>query len=318
MNMAEIWYGQAPSSRFVRTCLVPLSWGYTLGWKVYQSLYNFGFKKSKKPHPKILCIGNLTVGGSGKTPFTVYCVRVLTEMGYEVAVSASGYGSPKSEAAALAPDGELDAAIWGDEPAVLRTQLPHVPLIVGRRRVLAAEIANLNFPSAVLVMDDGFQHLPLEKDVSILLNPPSKNPYCLPAGPYREPIGHLSRADLALPSNLLKIVASQLECVRSDGKSLQHGVEVSVLTAIENPDRLISSLVDSGYHVRSQKLLPDHDPLDQVGLFSFSDLPIVVTLKDWVKLSKRKDLPDNIFIAQHEVRVEPENQFKEWLQKKIS
>ncbi|MFX8929914.1 tetraacyldisaccharide 4'-kinase, partial [Acinetobacter baumannii] len=84
----------------------------------------------------------------------------------------------------MAPDGPLDPAGWGDEPAMFRWLLPDVPLVVGRRRVLAAELVHQHFPKAVLVMDDGFQHLPVKKHIQILLDDPTpKNSRCLPAGP---------------------------------------------------------------------------------------------------------------------------------------
>ncbi|RYD40359.1 MAG: tetraacyldisaccharide 4'-kinase, partial [Verrucomicrobiaceae bacterium] len=169
--MRDLWESPALGPFFARLVLTPLSWLYAAGWQAYLATYRFGFKKAAEPHRPILCVGNLQVGGSGKSPLVRHLIDVLRGMGREVVVSCSGYGSPRAEAATLAPEGELDAAEWGDEPAMLRMQVPDLPLVVGRRRVLAAAIVHQHFPNAVMLMDDGFQHLPLRKTLSIVLDP---------------------------------------------------------------------------------------------------------------------------------------------------
>jgi len=167
--------------------LSPFAGLYALGWLGYEATYRWGLKRPSAPHHPVVCVGNLTVGGTGKTPTTRYLAELLLGMGREVVASCSGYGSAAAEAAQVAPMGPLSAHTWGDEAALLRYSLPEVPLIVGRRRVLAAELCHQHYPRAVLLMDDGFQHLPLAKDVAIVLDPPRRNRLCLPAGPYREP-----------------------------------------------------------------------------------------------------------------------------------
>lgn len=271
--------------------LWPLSLLYAAGWETYAATYRLGLKKSVKPHAKIVCIGNLKVGGSGKTPFTIYTAQLLQELGFSVVLGLSGYGSPRSKAAVQAPPGPLNPQEWGDEPSLVRDTLPDIPMIVGRRRVLAAEIANMAFPRSVFLMDDGFQHLPLAKDLNVILDASGGNHLCLPAGPYREPSRNLSRADLAVPSPGFEPVRTVF-CTNSDGTPADTKGDVNLLTAIAHPRRVIDSATALGFTVRQTVLLADHDPLRADNLLADlpSNVPLLVTAKDWVKLRHRDDI----------------------------
>jgi tetraacyldisaccharide 4'-kinase len=318
MHWQEVWGGEEPRSRMVRAVLTPLSWLYALGWQSYLGIYRFGLKRPQEPHSPVVCIGNLTVGGSGKTPLVLHVAQVLREMGYPVTISASGYGSPRSEGASLAPDGELNALEWGDEPALIRWLLPDVPLIVGRRRVQAAEFCRTTYPGSVLLLDDGFQHLPLKKHASIVLDPPTANCRCLPAGPYREPAKNRRRADLVLPGRL-EVAQEFLGFFRPDGEPAKP-VEANVLCALGNPQTFLHALRRQGLQVKQERLLPDHDRLQAGNLFAglSPEAPLVVTAKDWVKLRERSDLGRReILIARHQVRVEPADEFRNWLLHKL-
>lgn len=300
--------------------LAPLSWLYALGWEAYELIYRLGIKKPKEPHRPVVCVGNLQVGGTGKSPFVLYIAGLLKEMGKEVVIGASGYGSPMAEAAQFAPEGELNPRIWGDEPAMIRWLAPDLPLIVGRRRVLAAELCHREAPNAVLLMDDGFQHLPIKKYLSIVLDPPSGNHFCIPAGPYREPRNGLKRADLLLPGKF-KLTRSKLTFKSANGQlRTADSSEVSVLCALGNPETFIASLKDAGLTLGTTKLLRDHDSLGAGTLLDGfpPEKPIVVTTKDWVKLRLRTDLEGReIWIAHQTVSVEPEQEFKAWLKQRL-
>lgn len=264
-----------------------------------------------------MVIGNLSVGGSGKSPTVVYLAELLADMGWPVVIGCSGYGSPRSEGATLAPPGALRASEWGDEPAMFRDRLPDVPLVVGRQRVRAAELVEADYPGAVLLMDDGFQHLPLEKDLAILIQPVQEtNRFCLPAGPYREPRSNLSRADAVLWTG----EGSGFRLVRGDLKLDGHvSGPVTTICALGQPEQFLGALGQCA-EVIQPLILPDHDPLTSGTLFVRlpPNLPIVVTTKDWVKLRERPDLDGRtIIVARQEVRVEPEGEFREWLEAKL-
>jgi tetraacyldisaccharide 4'-kinase len=160
-----------------------------------------------------------------------------------------------------------------------------------------------------MLMDDGFQHLPLKKHLTILLdplNPPNR--FCLPAGPYREPRRNRVRGDLRLPGELS---VTYLPTVLRNPAGLESlPSRYGVLCALGKPERFIEDLrthCAPAHGFDTIKLLPDHDPMTDGRLFeSFSQgVPIVVTAKDWVKLRDRPDLGERIFlIATQSAKVE--------------
>lgn len=285
---------------------------------MYLGLYRSGLRRAKEPHRPIVCVGNLTVGGSGKSPLTLHLYDLLKSMGREVVVGVSGYGSPASEGARLAPDGTLRASEWGDEAAMLRWYRPEMRLVVGRARVQAAEWVHKRVPEAVLLMDDGFQHLPLKKHLSLVIDEPNpRNSFCLPAGPYREPRGNRGRADLLLPGefHVETVFRGPFESTNVE-RIMAKDVPVQVLTAIARPERFVESLASIGFQVARSEFLPDHDPLDAGTLFQSVDpeIPLVVTAKDWIKLKDRADIGRfRIGVAWTEATVQPENTFREFL-----
>lgn len=292
---------------------------YAAGWLAYLGVYQLGLKRPKRPHHPVVCVGNLRVGGSGKSPVTLHVYDVLRSMGWEVVVSASGYGSPASESATLAPVGDLRAATWGDEPSMFRLAQPDMPLIVGRNRVRAAEICAAEFPHAVLLLDDGFQHLPLAKDITILLDSPSPNNLCLPAGPYREPrrIGR-RRASTVLPGTFQVQAEPLIFFEPRSGKvdSTESGGKVQLLCAIARPERFVEAVRLSGREVGRCAFAGDHDPLTTGNLLQRfdPDVPVAVTEKDWVKLRERTDLDRFRFlVARHRVRIVPDQAFADFL-----
>jgi tetraacyldisaccharide 4'-kinase len=235
-------------------------------------------------------------------------------MGREVVVSANGYGSPHQEGATLAPEGPLSAREWGDEPAMLRWLRPDLPLVVGRRRAIAAEVAHRHHPNAVLLLDDGFQHLPLAKDLTIVLDEPHPvNRWCLPAGPYREGRWNRRRADLLVPGRFA-VETDPLRVVDSEGHPQALPDRFAALCALGRPDRFFAAL---GNRAEPALALPDHDALDAGNLLERlpTDRPTIVSAKDWVKLRERPDVGSRpIWIALHTVRLTPAGEFRRWLE----
>ncbi len=306
---------------FANVLLAPLAGLYALGWISYLAVYQLGFKSPAKPKVPTICIGNLLVGGAGKSPMTRYCAGLLAKMGYKVVVGCSGYGSPRQHEATLAPPGELDPEEWGDEPAMFRWLMPDIPLVVGRDRVLAAELVADAYPGCILLMDDGYQHLRLEPQVRILLDPESPiNLLCLPAGPYREPrsLGR-KRADLILPRDFL-VTITPLPLRNEQGEIVEVSGQVNVLCALGRPYLFLESVEDRGLTPKVVRFYPDHDPLTAGNLWKEfePEIPLVTTAKDWVKLRRRQDRKDRtLLIADIEVRIENEVDFQAWLKKKL-
>jgi len=319
----EVWADTGAKARTLRALATPLSWLYSAGWQVYLTTYSMGLKTPASPHRPVICVGSLVVGGSGKSPLTLYVAKLLLEMGKEVVIGCSGYGSPHAEAAAIAPQGPLLASEWGDEPAMIRWLSPSLPIVVGRNRVLAASLVHDRYPDAALLMDDGFQHLPLTKQLTVILDDPNPaNSKCLPAGPYREPRRNRSRADLVIPGSI-KLVRSPLRIVDTEGNAANPD-RYGVLCALGEPSRFQRELAERFPNAIADvptSTLPDHDPLTDSNLWDcFSDdLPIVVTAKDWVKLRERTDISQRkILIALQEVALEPRTEFESWLKRSFN
>ena len=166
-------------------------------------LYGRGVLRCRALGVPVVSVGNLTVGGTGKTPAVELVVRTLLALGHRPAVLSRGYGR-RSHGIRVVADGSsmrLNADEAGDEPILLARRLPGVPVIVGAHRYGAGRVAVERFGVTALVLDDGFQHRTLAKDVEILMaraRAPWGNGRLLPAGPMREPLAALARADLVV------------------------------------------------------------------------------------------------------------------------
>ncbi len=178
-----------------------LSEGYGALVALRRNLYASGHLKRYRLPCRVLSVGNITVGGTGKTPMIVMLARKLTDVGLRVAVLSRGYGGSASSVGAVVSDGErllTDAGRAGDEPVLIALSCPGVPVVVGRRRSLAGRIAWERFRPDWILLDDGFQHLALQRDVDVVLldgRRPFGNGRLLPRGPLREPIDGLRMAD---------------------------------------------------------------------------------------------------------------------------
>lgn len=177
----------------VKFILRILSYIYAVGLILVIKGYQFGIFKSYKLDCKIISVGNLTVGGVGKTPMVEMLIRKLKNIGIKSAVLIRGYGSSAESWDA----DSLEKA--GDEAVVLRENLPGVPVLIGRDRVKTGKVAIKNFGVNGLVLDDGFQFRRLKRDLDIVVVDsinPFGNKKLLPRGILREPIHNLRRASI--------------------------------------------------------------------------------------------------------------------------
>ncbi|MDB5107263.1 MAG: lpxK, partial [Candidatus Binatus sp.] len=155
----------------------------------------------QRSQPAILSVGNLTVGGNGKTPFTLYLANRLRARGLRVGIVSRGYNRNRATGRAelIANDGILKVSQddAGDEPAMMAKAF-NGPIAVARRRIHAVELLRSLGPLDVVLLDDAFQHLRLERDLDLVLVNDDRgfgNGWLLPAGPMREPISAVRRAD---------------------------------------------------------------------------------------------------------------------------
>jgi tetraacyldisaccharide 4'-kinase len=194
---------------------------YDLGLEAYLGAERLGLRRRTRLPLPVVSIGNLTVGGTGKTPMTQWLCRRLQKRGLRVAVLSRGHGGTETVVRVVSDDRGLlqaDAADLGDEPVLLARTLPGVPVIVGKDRRLSGREAMRRFPLDALVLDDGFQYWQLARDLDIVLLDslrPFDNGYPLPRGLLREPKRHLRRAQIVVVTRADRLDASGREQLHS-------------------------------------------------------------------------------------------------------
>lgn len=193
-----------PWARLLLLPLTALGWVYGRVGAARRRLYRHGRLRAWRAHVPVISVGNVTVGGTGKTPCVEAVCRLLLGAGLRPAVLSRGYGGTLRGPWAAVSDGDrvlLSAGEAGDEPVLLARALPGVPVLVGRDRRVTAREAVARFGAQVLVLDDGFQHLRLARDLDLVavdVTNPWGNGHCLPRGLLREPLAALSDAGLVL------------------------------------------------------------------------------------------------------------------------
>lgn len=189
-----------PSSPFVRWGLLPFSWLYGLAIRLRNAGYSLGLMKSVELDKPVIAIGNITVGGTGKTPFTIAVAQLLIERKLRVGIVSRGYKRLSQQPVVVSNGrGEIcPPQLAGDEPYLMAQKLPEAVIIVDADRVRAAKQAVEQFGCQVILADDAFQHRRLGRRLNILLWDPYLNPrkeHLLPAGRLREPFSGVKRAD---------------------------------------------------------------------------------------------------------------------------
>jgi tetraacyldisaccharide 4'-kinase len=181
--------------------LLPFSLLYHLICQIRFLFYRFGIFRQKRSSARVISVGNITVGGTGKTPLVIYLARKLRERNRKVAILTRGYRRKNKELIELNQETK-ERMNWqevGDEPYLLANRLLDVPILVSKRRSLSAERATEKYRSEILLLDDGFQHLELFRNLDIVVidsTDPFGNGRLLPAGILREPLTSLRRADV--------------------------------------------------------------------------------------------------------------------------
>jgi len=205
LALAQIWQRRG----WVARLLTPFSLLFFSVYCVRRAIYALGLKRPTRLDVPVVVIGNLYVGGTGKTPLTVELVRALSARGWRPGIISRGYGARDSRARLVRP-GE-HARDVGDEPLMI-LHATAAPVAIGKRRVEAAQLLRRMHPECnVIISDDGLQHLQLARDMELaLLNERGLgNGWMLPAGPLREPRGRLDRVDaIALNGNVPEIAAA--------------------------------------------------------------------------------------------------------------
>jgi tetraacyldisaccharide 4'-kinase len=182
--------------------LTILSFIYGLGVRLRLVAYRIGALKTRSLSACILSIGNMTVGGTGKTPFVAMLAGWADRRGSKAAILSRGYKGKRTTDSIVVSDGTRVLASVdevGDESLLLAKKLSSIPVLVSKKRCAAGDLAIRRFGSEILLLDDGYQHLSLHRDLNILLIDAKRefgNGFLLPRGPLREPLEEIRRSDL--------------------------------------------------------------------------------------------------------------------------
>jgi len=213
---------------------------YGLGVRTRLFLYDIGFLKAHQLPYKVISVGNITLGGTGKTPTVEYIAKLLKEEGLDVVVLSRGYGGSRRGKFGVVSDGDrllLPFREAGDEPYMLAQRLQGIPIIIGRRRDLSGEYAFAHFQPNVAILDDGFQHLGVKRDIDILLVDSQTgfgNGYLFPRGPLREPLDQMSRADFFIITKVEELDT----CGELEEMIKSHKKDAIIFRSTYNPDYL--------------------------------------------------------------------------------
>lgn len=284
------WYKPSWISR----CLLPLSGLYRLIIWLRRLAYERGiFKTYALPVP-VIVVGNISVGGSGKTPFVIWLAQYLQQQGWRPGIISRGYGSQADQyPCSVYPDSV--AAKVGDEPLMI-VRRTGCPLVIAPDRVAAGRHLLAAHPCDVIITDDGLQHYRLQRDVEIAIVDVQRglgNQACLPAGPLREPVSRLSSVDLVIANGapLSQPFSMQLQIDQAvqliDGschKPLQQFSDTSVhcVAGIGHPQRFFEQLQQLGLTVIPHAF-SDHHIYEEADLRFDDRYPILMTEKDAVK-----------------------------------
>lgn len=291
MTLAEAlqagWYGKG---RLPWWCY-PLAGFYGAVIAVRRALYRSGLLRAVRLPCPVIVVGNITIGGTGKTPLTLALVDALRARGYRPGVVSRGYGGTQREPMLLG-DAPNPSEV-GDEPCLIRTS--GVPVAVGRDRPVAAQLL-VNHGCDVLIADDGLQHYRLARDIEICVIDGERrfgNALLLPAGPLREPLSRLDAVDFRVcnggdpqAGEVLMLLRGGVVRALADGHEQSiadfFGTRVHAVAAIGNPQRFFASLEAQGVHVIAHAFEDHHAFV--VADFAFGDdLPVLMTEKDAVK-----------------------------------
>lgn len=310
------WY-QGGSGYLV---LLPLSGIYWLLIGLRRLLYFSGVRKAKAVDAPVIVVGNITAGGTGKTPVSIWLATSLRERGFRPGIVSRGYGGSKS-ASPMRVDPASDPAIVGDEP-VLLAKRSGCPVAVDSNRVRAAEML-IDDGVDLIIADDGLQHRRLVRSYEICVIDGTRwlgNRFVLPAGPLRETASRLSNVDQILVNgklreqaettteqNAIEFGLTATEVCRLNG-SLVRPIErfanttVHAVAAIGNPKRFFEMLRGHGLQV-IEHAFPDHAVIDVASLKFNDDFEILMTEKDAVKIGTRAH--DRLWYVPVELRMDP-------------
>ena len=323
----KFWYKKNLSSKIQSILFFPLS----ILWILISLLKNV-LTTRYKSRLKVICIGNLTIGGTGKTPFAIYTYKVLKKLGYKPVFLTRGYGG-----LIKGPIKVKDTHNFKDigDEALLLNKIG--PTIVSKDRSLGARLIEKHKDNYnVIIMDDGLQNYQLEQDIKFMLvdkNLKFGNEFCIPAGPLREPASQgLMRIDaIVLTGNNNKEIdfnnVHNKTVFNSKVKTIKppkiKNEKLLAFCGLANSNKFYETLKENGFNVTSTKSFPDHyeyknEDIDKlISEANKQNLKLITTEKDYVKIKDDKNLINTLPIEM-ELDLKDRAVFNSFLQEKLN
>ena len=347
-RLKEIWKGERMdgASGPLKSSLSILSFPYGLAVTLRNTLYDGGLLRQERLPCPVISVGNLTVGGTGKTPTVILLANLLKERGRRPAVLSRGYGGSAKAPVNIVSDEERIRLGWreaGDEPVLIARSVPGVPVLTGPKRLFTGRAALEKFGTDVLVLDDAFQHRGLYRSLDILLVDaahPFGNGFLLPRGPLREPSSAVSRAHAVIRTGIFAeeqngppCHAHSLPTFRGIHQPLAfveagtgrtrplaelRGKKAFAFAGIGRPESFSRSLTGLGADVVFFQAYPDHHRYSRSDIETLERLArkygaerIVTTEKDGVRLADFPDFLPKILLLRIGMQINPAESFTE-------
>ena len=278
---------------FVNYLLWPVSGVFYALSKIRRAFYHFGIFRTNRFTVPVVVVGNITVGGSGKTPIVIKLVEYFKQQGRRVGVVSRGYGGSHTNASLLV-NSDTNALVSGDEPLLIATQTG-VPVMVNKCRSQAVKDLIDQHQVEVVISDDGLQHYAMGRAVEISVVDGHRrfgNDFFLPAGPLREPLSRLKSVDFVInngsvfpgevsaqikPTYFVNLISGEKKPLDFFNHQACHGV-----AGIGHPQRFFQTLMQLGVQVQEHEFT-DHYQYQSKDLEFNDNHPIIMTAKDWVK-----------------------------------
>ncbi|HBI47921.1 MAG TPA: tetraacyldisaccharide 4'-kinase [Smithella sp.] len=359
INWQRIWDDDGNTScyRPVKIIASILSFFYLAVINLRNWLYDQKIFKAVKLSCSVISVGNITVGGTGKTPCVIMLARMLQANGFKPAIISRGYGGRSVNSVNIVSNGDkilLDSATAGDEPYLIAQELKSVPVITGAKRIVAGKTAVDQFGADVLICDDAMQHRQIFRDINlVLLDNRSLNgeDHILPRGRLREPIKELKRADAIIltradetvPTDkkigerikakdipVFKSIHKPKDIISADfSKQKQVSMlarkKVYAFCGIANPDSFKKTLSSAGAQILSFDIFPDHHRYDKselekikIGFIDCRADYLMTTEKDAVRLQSAPEFLKILSVLRVEMEIKPSAQlFEKFIMEQI-
>lgn len=300
-DVTRYWY--QTSSHLQTLLLLPFSWLFRVCVAIRRALFQLGLLKTQRFNVPVIVVGNVTVGGTGKTPMVIWLAQWLLSLGYKPGIVSRGAGGKRQTQPYWVRSDSLVETV-GDE-AVLLAQATECPVVVGVNRAAVVQELLKQSNCNIVISDDGMQHYRLGRDIEIAMIDAARhlgNQHLLPAGPLREPVSRLSHVDFvvvngksdaaafsSLATNLMTVALTQITSLNNSQLNFLLTAfpqkTIHAIAGIGHPDRFFTALTNAGFTVISHPF-PDHHLYHPSDLNFNDDLPIIMTEKDAVKCKR--------------------------------